>query len=464
MNSVQDRWVLAAIAVSECAWLHAILGVLALITQINTNPLNWFAMLGILGTSLVLSRLLQAMIIPTTVAYATQMLMGALVVYLVLGIQFSATLDLGWPGILNSEKGSDSYWFRASLAAMIAVGMWWRGGRIAASNGPEETLGTSFRVGVWAMAISIITDAVHPANLNVYPVLFVFTAASLTGLAISHLSSPSGQANSQATWHKIIGGLVAVVILLGVGAGLVENAVLPLVTNIAQTVIWFTTDKVIGPVVAVVLYPIVFAMDWFFTLIVDLLRTDLERQVEALPVTIPEIDRELQEVKKPAASRIIKIAGIFTITIVAFATLYFLARAFRQRHRGRYEHPEGHHESIKDGADPLLDTVQLLFNLLPDRLRKRTPRQAFRVPDGEPGVVEVFRIYYSLLATAERAGVCRMNSESPSEFEGKLKSLFQQQLVRKATTAFNRACYGHLPTSEKDLADLHTLMSQTTDR
>ena len=460
MSSAQDKWVLAAIAVSESAWLYAILGVAALPLQLGSNPLDWFAVLAVLASSLVVSRALQALIISTTTAYLAQMFTGLVVIYLVLGSQFSAGLDLAWAGRLSGELGSDTYWLRAAIAAAMAVGLWWRGGRIAASDSPEETLETSFRIGVAALAAAAIADAALPADLNVYPVLFIFTASSLAGLAMSHLSSPSEQAAKRATWPKVIGALVLVVLLVGLIAGLVENTVLPLVTGAVRAVVGFTIERIVAPVLSTLLYPFVAAMDWLFSALLNLFRTDLEQQVaEGFNLAIPEVEQIEEKEGAPAVLQIIQIAGIAVLTVVVVVALFFLARAFRRRRRGRYEYPEGARESVIAGNDPLLDAARLLFDLLPERLRRRRVRRDLRPPDGEPGVVEAFEIYYSLLGVAERRGVLREEYESPLEFEVRLGPLFAPGLVEKATAAFNRACYGNLPPSETDLADLRSAIA-----
>ena len=460
MSSAQDKWVLAAIAVSESAWLYAILGVAALPLQLGSNPLDWFAVLAVLASSLVVSRALQALIISTTTAYLAQMFTGLVVIYLVLGSQFSAGLDLAWAGRLSGELGSDTYWLRAAIAAAMVVGLWWRGGRIAASDSPEETLETSFRIGVAALAAAAIADAALPADLNVYPVLFIFTASSLAGLAMSHLSSPSEQAAKRATWPKVIGALVLVVLLVGLIAGLVENTVLPLVTGAVRAVVGFTIERIVAPVLSTLLYPFVAAMDWLFSALLNLFRTDLEQQVaEGSNLANLEVEQIEEKEGAPAVLQIIQIAGIAVLTVVVVVALFFLARAFRRRRRGRYEYPEGARESVIEGSDPLLDAARLLLDLLPERLRRRRVRRALRPPDGDPGVVEAFKIYYSLLGQAERKGVRREDYESPLEFEVRLGPLFAPGLVEKATAAFNRACYGNLPPSETDLADLRSAIA-----
>ncbi len=460
MSSAQDKWVLAAIVVSESAWLYAILGVAALPAQLGSNPLDWFAVLTLLASSLVVSRGLQALIIPTLWAYVVQMLAGVVVVYLVLASQFSAGLDLGWAGSLSGEPDSEGYWIRAAIAAAMAVGLWWRGGRVAASDSPEETLETSFKIGVVALAAAAIADAALPADLNVYPVLFIFTASSLAGLAVSHLSSPSEEAAKRATWPKVIGALVLGVLLVGLIAGLVENTVLPFVTDASRAAIGFAVENVIAPALSTLLYPVVAAVDWLFNTILNLLQSDLQRQVtEGINVAPPDVEQMEEEERNPAIGRFFQIAGIAVLIVVVVVGLFFLARAFRRRKRGRYEYPEGARQSVREGSDPLMDAAKLLFDLLPERLRRRRVRKPLRPPDGEPGVVEAFEIYYRLLGEAERRGVRRQESESPLEFESRLRPLFEPGLAERATAAFNRACYGNLPPSERDLAFLRGVTS-----
>ena len=297
-------------------------------------------------------------------------------------------------------------------------------------------------------------------DLNVYPVLFIFTAASLAGLAMSHLSSPSEQAAKRATWPKVIGALVLVVLLVGLIAGLVENAVLPLVTGAVRAVMGFTIERIVAPVLSTLLYPFVAAVDWLFSALLNLFRTDLEQQVaEGSNLANLEVEQIEEKEGAPAVLQIIQIAGIAVLTVVVVVALFFLARAFRRRRRGRYEYPEGARESVIEGSDPLLDAARLLLDLLPERLRRRRVRRALRPPDGDPGVVEAFKIYYSLLGQAERKGVRREDYESPLEFEVRLGPLFAPGLVEKATAAFNRACYGNLPPSETDLADLRSAIA-----
>ena len=172
--------------------------------------------------------------------------------------------------------------------------------------------------------------------------LFIFTAASLAGLAMSHLSSPSEQAAKRATWPKVIGALVLVVLLVGLIAGLVENAVLPLVTGAVRAVMGFTIERIVAPVLSTLLYPFVAAIDWLFSALLNLFRTDLEQQVaEGSNLANLEVEQIEEKEGAPAVLQIIQIAGIAVLTVVVVVALFFLARAFRTQAEGAIRVPGG---------------------------------------------------------------------------------------------------------------------------
>ena len=118
---------------------------------------------------------------------------------------------------------------------------------------------------------------------------------------------------------------------------------------------------------------------------------------------------------------------------------------------------------MKEQADPAYDLAKLLMGLLPKRLRKSTEKAArFRVPGGDPNVVDVFRIYFGLLVKAEELGVSRPPSATPNEYSEKLESVLPQNLVRRATAAFVRACYGHHPASPEDINEMRAELEDTS--
>ena len=89
----------------------------------------------------------------------------------------------------------------------------------------------------------------------------------------------------------------------------------------------------------------------------------------------------------------------------------------------------------------------MLSGLVPGAL-KRNKKKGYNIPDGPPGIIEVFRIYYDLLTVADEKGIKREESETPSEYAGKLTKLFPGAFVGNLTEAFDKAYYGDQPSSE----------------
>jgi|GEM_PF-5805941 hypothetical protein len=56
MRLSQDRLVLAAHVIAESAWVFALAGVIGVMGGIGSSPQSWDAIIGILGLSVVISR------------------------------------------------------------------------------------------------------------------------------------------------------------------------------------------------------------------------------------------------------------------------------------------------------------------------------------------------------------------------------------------------------------------------
>ena len=123
---------------------------------------------------------------------------------------------------------------------------------------------------------------------------------------------------------------------------------------------------------------------------------------------------------------------------------------------------DGDRESLIEDADPALDMARLLFDLLPERFRRRKVDDRLRLPEDEQNIVDVFRVYFGMLDYAEERGLLRKGEQTPSEFQSSLEEVLPQRLVSMATAAFNRACYGHRPTSTDQIAEMRQMLEQTT--
>ena len=461
MSLAQDRWVLAAIAVVESAWLFAVFGVIGIFAVGYGSPLSWFAVLAVLGSSLVISRMLQLIMMPARVGFGLHFGLGLLVIYLTLASQLPGIakgVDLAWIVNLTSETQgrtplADAVGIDAVVAILMASGLWWRGGRLASIEAPDEVLMLTFGIGIVALGFAVVADAMYSGDLNLYPILFIFVASALGGLALSRLSPASARAATQGTWPKVIGGVVSGVLVIGLVFGLAQKFVLPFVARVIQAVLFFVADKVLGPVIGVIALPIAWVFYFVLSFVVWLL--SLLPSVEGQPEGL-ELIEAVEEIRDQAldTSDAAEFTGWVLAAILLIGALYLMMRAYKRRRARRVDTTTGWRDSVVSEADPALDIARLLFNLLPERLRRRRGIVPYKLPEDEAGVVQALQIYYRMLILGEERKVKRSPWETPDEFQRQLEGIFPAELVRTATAAFNRACYGYYPASQAHLAEM----------
>ena len=456
MNLASDRFVAAASLVTESAWLYAVCGMVGLMFGIGGSPLIWLAVLAILSSSLIVGRALNAIIMPIQVAYATQMVLGVIVLYLALGNQLSSGvqgIDLAWVGNLSETEGGTR---RGVLAVVMALTLWWRGGRLASSGYLVDELEGSFRFGIVVLGVAAVVDVFQPADLNVFPMMFVFFAAGLAGLSIGHLLPASQRAAQQGTWPRVIAGVVSVVVVTGLLFSLLEKNVLaPLygpvgvILGMLQTAIFFAF-----------LLPLAFIVGWVGQGLFILLNW-LSRGEPVNPQAAGQLGFEfLAQQEQEAEPAYLAIIGWTILAVIVLAALYLLAMAFRRRRRWRRVAAEGLRESVRGEADLAYDLTQLLYNMLPRRLKSVRRRRRFNLPEEDPGVVDVFRIYFAMLVMAEEKGYPRPRTATPVEYQRTLETILPARLVRMATAAFVRACYGHHPAPPEQIEEMRVSLEQ----
>jgi len=171
--------------------------------------------------------------------------------------------------------------------------------------------------------------------------------------------------------------------------------------------------------------------------------------------TLQMIEEEAEEVSE-AFTLFLQILEVVLIATIVIVVLVLLALALRRlvRRSLRPRSPEPEREAATEDTNALADMVSLLSRLIPNFRNRGRQRSRFNLPDDPPGVVEVLRIYYSLLNMADRVGFSRGAHETSGEFQHTLEEIFPSDLVRTATLAFDRALYGHHPAPEKEIAGM----------
>ena len=466
MSWGREKPVMALLLLQESAWLVALLGVVGVMFGASGSPLSWIAALAVMAVSLLVARTLALIVMPDLMAYGLQMVAGAVVVYLAVASQASLEtggINFGWLSVLASGDAAQVFVVRAMLGSFFGVALWWRGGQIGAAEFPAETMSASFKIGIMALALAAVIDIANSTDLNVFPMMFVFFASGIAGLSIAHMAPPSREATTGNAWARVIGGIVAVVVVLGLLFSLLQRAAL---AAIAAPILW-TLDLFLKAVFYVIILPIAYIYDFVAGALLSLLMRIRGNPEQEMELTAPSAMEGLQGLQsgeaEPAALLLLKIVQWSVVTAIIIGVLLLMALAFKRRSRQRGAADDGMRESVRDNANVANDLANLLFGLLPSRFRKARDSRALRVPAGDPNIVDVFRIYFGLLTLAEKRGSPRQPSETPSEYQRTLEGMFPQRLAQAATAAFMRACYGHHPAMREEIEEMRAELERVSE-
>ena len=480
MNLSQARWVVGTIVVSESAWLFALLGLLGAIIGLDESPLGWLAILALLGMPVLVMRLGPSEVKSVELFYLAHLTIAAVAVYIAVGTQVgpgTSGLDLAWGIRLVSGGQTDAYVLKALAGAIIGALLWWRGTWIGLSLVPASTLAFSFRIGIFVIAFAALMDIVYPGDLNTFSMIFIFFAAGLAGLSISHLMQESAVSSSTRTWPRIIAGTVSAMVLLGLAISLSHKGIQSLLSaplgalgGVAQGAFW------------IVVAPIALAVSAFSNLVLGIFdrpfepndspafnqgqgdgggtsqELDIDQFREAFE-TSAQVLEEGSENGAESLAILMQILQSLFVLAVAAVIVYLIVKTLQRLLVTGRRGTRGDPDSIKDDASVMSDLAKLLLGLRPNWLKGRRRKAGLWVPDGPPGIVNVLRVYYDLLSKAENRGFTRHLFKTPIELQPDLEQLLPQRLVRVVTSAFNRAYYGNIPSSPEQITEMRSFIS-----
>ena len=464
MGKSQDTWVVGATVLLESSWLFAVLGVAGAALGWGGSPVSWPGLIGIMGVSAAIVGLGPSKTGWRSAAYRYRALVGVASVYLVAGIQLAEGFgpDLGWAVSVVSGSAEDGHALEAAAAAVVGLLLWWRAGALASAKSPTRSLAVSFRVGMPVLALATILDIAQSADLHTGPMVFIFFASGLTGLTIGHLAPDTGQSAKARRWPRTIAALVSGVLLVGLAASLLQRDFLSSVTGALKALV--------AAILWAIFIPIALALDAFMNALLGFFDRPFEPETSQFQEQaregfnrFPEALGETGEEEEQAVETAVNFFEVaqwallaVAVLLVAGLILYLLVRASRHSETRRPGQGPAERESIREGADLALDLARLLWGLTPGWLKGGGRRTGFGVPEGPRGIVEALRIYYSLVATAEKRGFRRSPHETATEFQRTLEGVFPRDLVRMSTAAFNRAFYGHHPATDEEVAHMRS--------
>ncbi|MBI4298724.1 MAG: DUF4129 domain-containing protein [Chloroflexi bacterium] len=461
MLPLRDRFIYGSLVVSESSWLFAISVLAGTLFGLQKSPLGLIAIVILLASSLIIYRRLEPLKLNLVTAQILQMVGGVIVIYLVLSSQLSRgsiAIDLGWPGGLSEKRMG-----AAALGIIFSVGLWWRGARLASAESPTETLSFSFRVGVVVLAILSVLDIALPSNLGVTWVLFPFFGASLIGLALSRIIPAAAEASQPKSWTKVISITVVTILVVGASLTFLNGDLLSSSKAIFSAILNLLALGFYWIFIVPASYLVLFLLGALLRIIGFFTGGRISLPNIQLPSGVSEQVREGVGEPSSIASVIAAVLQWFVVVLMVLALLYLLAKAFGWSSRRRDTQLQGSRESLWGEANLGLDLSSLLASLLPEALRRPKSKRGFLIPIGEPGITEVFRIYFRLLYLAAARDSPKPVWQTPGEYKITLEVLFPRMPVQLATTAFNRACYGYHPASEEEIRQLQEALRETED-
>ena len=462
MSFSRNRLVLVATVASESAWVFAAASTAAVAMGYGSSPLAWPAALLVLSAAILVGRFAPSDVDAIEVVYLIRFLVATLTIYLAVATQVNtAGLDLGWITGFGSETSPDGFTFRAVVGSAIGVGLWWRGGRLAVAEEALDSLTSSMRIGIVVMGIAMIADAATETELRIFPMALIFFAFGLAGLGTGNLMAASSYKARVKVWPRVFAGVVAVIVVVGLLLSLVRDDLLSYVSKPAIFVLGAIGNAVFFLITFPILTVLNFVMDLlisFFDGVFDIEPNQPEQfgPGDAASAAAAAAEAELLEEEAQSLNLVLQIIEIVAIIAVTLAVLYILLKVFTRFLQGQGLRSAGERESVGQEANVLSDIGRLLYRLVPDALKRPRRARPYLIPAGPAGVVEVFRIYYRLLSLAEGRGIKRQAHETATEFEEALATSLPKGLVKSVTAAFNRACYGHHPASEEQIAEMRT--------
>ncbi len=467
------RILYSSLAVADSAWLFAVTSIMGVIIGQEGSPLPWLVLLGVLALSMAVTWVAGGVGGDFITLALLQGMVGLTTVYGAVALRST-----------DGSPGFDGFWFGSLLLGdfdqeetlavivsfVIVIVIWMRGVRFIVSGEPWEALHKSFRIGVAAIALALVVQLARDEGTGVVLIIFPFFAASLGGMSVGRLAEGGAWAPAQRIWGRVIlltvGAVLAVGMLLGVLGAAYASGPLGLIIDAAAAV----RDAFLR-LIEVILTPPLTAFFWFIQWLQDRFNPG-EQRGELLANLEQEVEIEQEpggEMMEAAGDSLVNdIIGVLVWPIgfiLLLLVLWILIRSFQRIRSRQEEETDSDRESIRGDADARADLAELLGRLIPGFLKRGGGEEAgLRFPEGEPGITEVFQLYFRYLSAGLRRGATLESHMTPAELAGRLEAALPGAPVEQITRRFEAACYGHEPTGGELLGRLEAGLAGVEER
>ena len=449
--------VYVALLIAEACWLYAAAGLPCLALGFDGPPLPWATVAALLAAGMATTWVLGGVRgDPVRLAIA-QGSTGLVAVYVALATQRLhgvGGFDLLWVvRVFRGELGGHDI-LGLTLALLLAILLWLRAGKLMYGRPLTDRIQRTFRIGMAAVSAALIAELASGTDIGARLVLFPFFGASLTGMAASRLADPARRGRTRA-WVRIVGGSVGAILLAGLALGVLSGAY----GGGALRLMSLGWDAFVNGLMWVLRYPLqaVFAVieaigRWLKGLFAD---PGQERELTDFGGLMPELGEKAEKaVGAGWLDTVMNVLRYPLAVLLVVVVFIVLVLAYRRLRRRREPREASDRESIKGDADVGSDLLRLFGHLLPQWMRRGQGAARWRYPEGEPGVTQVFVLYFQYLAEAIRRGMSLDTHQTPNERQETLQQTLPGAPVGILTGRFNAACYGREPSTPTVIADL----------
>ena len=376
---------------------------------------------------------------------------GLVVSALSLLILAGLSMGAGWFPIGLVFSGDLNALASLALAATLLLLLWWRGTATARDDVTLDVVRNAFVRGVIIVMVAVAADSLLPANIIRLPVLVLYFAVGLVGLALSRFAIDSGVSQISRRWLaaivvSIAAVLLAALILGAIGVGGLDELAKAIVRGIGFLGLW--TLRPILLLLGLLAAGLVAVGNWISGFFGggDLSGLELAR------LQIEEFHESLREVEGGGPPNVILtvIKWLAFLLVVSLAG-WVLFRMFRRRRLAGNDYADAEtRESTftlqaagQDVADALASWFNWAANLSRRRPRPTNPRE----------------VYHRMLDVARSVGFARRPWQTPQEHRREANQALPDPPVARIVGEFQRYHYGPQPNDP----DPDTMRSLTED-
>lgn len=446
-----------ALCLSESSWLYVISGLLGLLFGMPGPVLAWPCVLITMAGGMLISKFVSALRLRSVAAPIVTGLIALTGVYVIVSIRpfdGHSGFDLVWLIRLVEGDLSGDALTGAFVSATLTIFCWRRAISVIAAELPELSLHRTFRLGTIIIAIALLLEIVVDNTLGARTMLIPFFASTLTGMAIARFVG-SQRKTSTSTWGTIIGGSVASVLCFGILLGLVGGGYV----SRALRILWHVWELIVDGILWIIQWPLKYLFE-VIAWIINWIRNRGTPEPARPEITEPGVARALDvthQISESGSGILEQIMQLmrWPISLAILFGIFILVTFALKRSQARSStDPEFQREKIEGGHEFGKDLADLMLRLIPRFKSKEGLSKSWHYPQNEPGISDVFRIYFDYLQEAVDRGMVLNPHHTPNERAPDIEAALPGAPVTNLTACFNDACYGHQPSHQAIISKL----------